>query len=180
MSPSTVFPTSLLRAYSGGLIGVLSALVCCLGGLVSPEHTAAQSDLTVSADRQDARVGKSVDVPIPVTGFTNVGAVSLIITYDPQVLEFVEDADTPALIAGTPRENFSANVVEPGELRISWFDATGASPINIDDGTLLTITFHRYAGGKSPVAFAEGSEISNIRAEPLEAVFRDGRVVERP
>jgi hypothetical protein len=149
-----------------------------------PGHSAAQSvaqdELTVSIEPREARVGESVDVPIRATDFANVGAISLIITYDPDVLAFAEDAQTRSLIAGTPRDNFSANVVEPGELRISWFDPTGSSPIEINDGTLLTITFHRYAGGKSPVVFANGSEISNIKAKPIEAAFQDGRVVRDP
>lgn len=182
VASSTASFLSFRKGHSGALSGVLSLVVVgfCLSAGLLPGHAVAQSKLAVSIQERDARVGKSVDVPVRVTDFSNVGAISLIVTYDPDVLEFVEDADTPSLIAGTPRENFSANVVEPGELRISWFDRTGASPININEGTLLTITFHRYAGGKSPVAFAEGSEISNIKAEPVEAGFQDGRVAERP
>lgn len=154
-------------------------LVCLsLWGLSG--RAVAQNELTVSIEHRDARVGESVDVPVQVTNFANVGAISLIVTYDPDVLAFVEEAETRSLIADTPRDNFSANVVEPGELRISWFDATGSSPLQINDGTLLTITFHRYTGGESPVAFANGSEISNIKAKPIEAAFRDGRVVEHP
>jgi Cohesin domain. len=141
-----------------------------------PRHAAAQSETTVSIEQQDARADKSVDVPVQVTNFTNIGAISLVITYDPSVLEFARSAGTSSLIAGTPRENFSANVVKPGELRISWFDPTGARPIKIDDGVLLSITFHRYAGGRSSVSFTERSEISDIKAEPIGVTFQDGRV----
>lgn len=158
--------------------GMLTALLTCLWvwGLLG--QAAAQDDLSVSVERQEAQVGRSVDVPIQVSGFTNVGAISLIITYDPEVLKFAGGVKTPSLVMGTPRENFLVNVVEPGELRISWFDSTGSSPINMGEGTLLTITFHQYDGGESPVAFDEGSQISNIEAEPIETSFQDGRVAE--
>lgn len=173
-------PPTLCRTSGGGLSGVLLALLVGLGGLALPGHVVAQTAPIVSIERQQASVDAPVDVPIRVADFSNVGAISLIITYDPEALEFDEDAETRSLIADAPRENFSANVVEPGELRISWFDATGSSPINIDDGTLLTVTFHRYTGGESPVAFAEGCEISNIKAKPVGATFQDGQVVRRP
>jgi hypothetical protein len=137
-----------------------------------------QEGPSVSAGRQEAQVGASVDVPVQVRGFTNVGAISLVITYDPDVLQFAKGSRAPSLIAGAPREDFSANVVKPGELRISWFDPTASSPIRIGDGTLLTITFHQYAGGETPVAFGENSEIGSIEAEPMGTQFQGGRVAE--
>lgn len=180
MVTSAILSLFACRTHSGVVSGVLFALMVCLGSWGLPGNAVAQSGLTVSIERQNARVGTSVDVPVRVTDFTNIGAISLIVTYDPDVLKFAKDAGTRSLIAGTPRENFSANVVEPGELRISWFDTTGSTPIDISDGTLLTITFHRYAGGESPVVFTESSEISNINAEPTEAAFQDGHVAGRP
>ena len=159
---------------------LLAALLTCFWaftGLAVVQDVSAQSTPTVSVERQEALVGKSVDVPVQVSGFTDVGAISLIVTYDPEVLQFAKGVDTKALISGVPRDNFSANVVKPGELRIAWFDASGSSPIKISDGTLLKITFHRYAGGKSPVAFAEGSEVGNMKAKSVKATFQDGQVV---
>jgi hypothetical protein len=167
-------------AHSGALSSVLLFCMVMVGGYGGVDSAVAQDAVTVSFERQEARVGESIAVPIQVNRFNNIGAVSLIVTYDPEVLRFASGAETRALISGAPRENFSANVVEPGELRVSWFDLTGSSPINIRDGTLLTITFHRYAGGESAISFAEGSEISTIEADPVGARFRDGRVARRP
>lgn len=180
MTLLTAFPFSTSNGYSDALNGVLLVGLVCLGVWAFSGRAVAQDELSVSIDRHQARSGESVDIPVRVTGFANVGAISLIITYDPDVLAFAENAKTTSLIAGTPRENFSANVVEPGELRISWFDPTGSTPIDIGEGTLLTITFHNYAGGNSPVAFTENSEISNIKAKPLKARFEDGGVVGHP
>lgn len=135
---------------------------------------------TVSIGDREVLAGASVDVPIEVSGFTDVGAISLIVTYDPEVLQLAKGMDTKALISGVPRDNFLANVAEPGELRIAWFDASGSSPIKIADGTLLKITFHRYAGGRSPVAFAEDSEVGDMKAKSMKAIFQDGQVVGGP
>jgi hypothetical protein len=169
----------LRRARSSALSGLLLLIGAVLGCGV-PEGAAAQDvaqgETTVSIERQEARVGEAVEAGVQVTGFTNIGAISLIVTYDPDVLKFAKDVEAPSLISGVSRENFSANVVEPGELRISWFDSTGSTPISIRDGTLLTITFHRYVGGESAIAFADGSEISTIEAIPVGAAFQDGRV----
>ena len=165
-----------------GLPCLLAALLMCFWALSEPavaqdEPAENRSKPTVSIGDQEALVGTSVDVPVEVSGFTDVGAISLIVTYDPEVLQFAEGMDTKALISDVPRDNFSANVVKPGELRIAWFDASGSSPIKISDGTLLKITFHRYAGGKSPVAFAEDSEVGDMEAESMKAIFQDGQVV---
>lgn len=150
------------------------------GGVGEPASAVAQGTVTVSFEEQEVQDGESVEAPIRVNRLNNIGAISLIVTYDPEVLRFASGAETRSLISGAPRKNFSANVVEPGELRISWFDLTGSSPINIRDGTLLTVTFHRYAGGESVIAFAEDSEISTIEADPIGARFQDGRVTQRP
>jgi len=152
------------------LVGLLLASL----GAVGP--SAAQPAPTLSIDSQEAVPSTSVDVPIEVADFTGVGSISLIITYDPQVLSFPENAETDSLIAGAPRDGFTANVAEPGELRISWFDGSGSNPIDLGDGTLLELTFSQYAGGVSPVAFDGGSEITDIEATSLGATYEDGEV----
>ncbi len=139
----------------------------------------AQSKTRVSAEVEQSRIGEPVKVAVEVSGFTGVGAVSLIMRYDPEVIRF-SDGSVPQgedlLLPEAPRDNFSANVVEPGELRISWFDPTASDPINIEEGTLLEITLGTYGGGASSVRFSEQSEISNIKAKPIEVTFQDGQV----
>jgi len=76
-----------------------------------------------------------------------------------------------------PLENLSANVVCLKELRISQFDPTVSSLIDVGGGTLLRITFHRCTGGESPIAFAENSEIGSIDADLTGTQFQSGRVV---
>ena len=168
-------------AYRSWPVLILAALLTCFWAFSEP--AVAQDELgegkrkpTVSIEDREVLAGASVDVPIEVSGFTGVGAISLIVTYDPEVLQFARGMDTKALISDVPRDNFSANVVKPGELRIAWFDPTGSNAISIEEGTLLEITLGVYAGGQTSVAFAEGSEISNVKAEPIGVTFQDGRV----
>ena len=130
----------------------------------------------VSVESQEAIRGDSVDVPLQLEGFGDIGAISLIIAYDPEVLSFPEGADTDELISEAPRSDFSANVPERGELRISWFDATGSNPISIGNGTLLQLSFDNYAGGTGHIAFGSDSEIGDVEGNPYEANYRDGEV----
>ncbi len=135
---------------------------------------AAQSGPTVSIGSQEAAVGDPVDVPIETSGFGDIGSISLVVTYDPEVLSFPEETSTGGLISGAPRDDFTANVVEPGEIRISWFDAS--SPIRGEDGVLLRLTFDAYQGGTSSVAFGTESEIADPQASPYGASYQDGEV----
>ena len=183
--PKTSHEGRVARAYRSWPVLILAALLTCFWAFLEPavaqdEPAEDKPKPTVSIGDREALAGTSLDVPIEVSGFTDVGAISLIVTYDPEVLQFAKGMDTKALISGVPRDNFSANVAEPGELRIAWFDASGSSPIKIADGTLLKITFHRYAGGRSPVAFAEDSEVGDMEDKSMKAIFQDGQVVGGP
>jgi hypothetical protein len=135
---------------------------------------AAQSGPTVSIRSQEASVDEPVDVPVETSGFGDIGSVSLVVTYDPEVLAFPEETGTGGLISGAPRDDFTANVAEPGEIRISWFDAN--SPIQGEDGVLLRLTFDAYQGGTSSVAFGTESEIADPQASPYGASYQDGEV----
>lgn len=161
------------------LLALLPALLTTIivgAGLV-PNSAAAQNETVVSIQSQGAEAGTSVDVPVGVTGLTQVGSVSLIVTYDPTVLSFPDDPGVDDLISNAVRENaFNASVPEPGELRISWFAGPGSDPIDLESGTLLEITFDEFAGETTEVAFESGSEISDADANVIGATFEDGTV----
>lgn len=158
----------------------LIAIAFCilLFALLEPKNAVAQ-DVTVSIVDTEAAAGTAVQVPVRAEGFEAVGAISLVITYDPETLSFPEGAETEDLIKGARRESFNASVPEKGELRISWFDGTGGSnPIDFGEGVLLRLTFSEFAGGESEVAFGEGSEIADSEATPVETDFQNGVVQE--
>ena len=155
----------------------MSGLLLAVGLLVAPVgsgEATAQSGPTVAIESQEATAGDPVDVPVEINGFGEIGAISLTITYDPAVLSFPEETSTGGLISGAPRDDFTANVVEPGEIRISWFDAR--SPLPGEDGILLRLTFSTYEGGESAVAFDTESEIADPQASSYGASYQDGEV----
>jgi len=140
----------------------------------------AQEEATLSIETQRAPSGEAVDVPVQATGFNDVGAVSLTVTYDPAVTSFPDgDVSTGDLISGAPRSGFEASRPEPGELRITWF-AQGGNPIDLGDETLLNITFSNFAGGAGNVAFDEAnSEVSDAQGNPIPVAFKNGAVIDQ-
>jgi hypothetical protein len=168
MSPSATLQSTTLKTIASVLSGLLLAV-----GLLWSGPAVAQDGPTVSIQSQQAEAGQAVDVPVTVTEFDSIGAVDLVVNYDPNVLSL---SDTEGLIEGAPEDDFSANVSEPGELRINWFDSTGENPITLGDGTLLTITFSEFAGGTSDVTFGDASELADETATTIDATFEDGIV----
>ncbi len=155
------------------MAGLLLAVGLLVASVGSGEAT-AQSGPTVAIESQEATVGDPVDVPVEINGFGEIGAISLTITYDPAVLSFPGETSTGGLISGAPREDFMADVIEPGEIRISWFDAS--SPIPGEDGVLLQLKFSTYEGGKSSIAFGTESEVGDPQANAYGASYQDGEV----
>ena len=157
----------------------LCAACGILVALLAFGPASAQDDTTVALVPQQAGAGEAVDVPVRVTDLNNAGSVQLAVTFDPDSLSFPSNPSTSDLIAGAPRSGFSANVAEPGELRISWFDDTGDTPLSIDDDTLLTITFSQVSG-VSDIAFDESnSELVGADGSTVGADYFDGVVTNR-
>ena len=127
----------------------------------------AHAQPVVAIPSVSAEADQAIDVPVNVRRFQDIGAVTLVVTYDANVLSF--DSLTSAI-----RDDFMATARTPGEVRISWFDA--AAPINIGEGTILTLAFS-YAGGTTDLRLGAASEIADITATPLATTFRDGAVV---
>ncbi|MCS3785441.1 cohesin domain-containing protein [Salinibacter ruber] len=159
---------SALKTIASVLSGIFLGVALMWAG-----PAAAQDETTVSIESQSAESGEAVDVPVDVTNFDGVGAITLVINYDPNVLSFPDGTD--GLITGAPRD-FSANVSEPGELRISFFDGTGNNPINFGDGTLLTLTPNEFLGGTTELTFGADSEITAENTDPIGATFEGGVV----
>ncbi len=168
MSVSATLQSTTLKSVASALLGLVLAM-----GLLWATPAVAQDDPTVSIQSQEAEAGQAVDVPVTVTNFDGIGSVTLVVNYDPDVLSL---SDSEGLIEGAEAD-FSANVPEPGELRINWFDTTGENPLTLDDGTtLLTITFSEFSGGTSQLTFGGDSELTDEAANTLDVSFEDGVV----
>lgn len=88
--------------------------------------------------------GSVVSIPVTVTGFSNIGSVSLTFKYNPAVLTFVSASNT----AGFPGLVFGYGI--PGKVVISGF-STNAITYG-DNAVLCTFTFN-YLGGTSALTW---------------------------
>ena len=130
---------------------------------------AAQSATTVSIPTVSAEAGQTAAVPVNVENFNNVGAITLVINFNADVLTFEG-------LENAPRSGFNANVASEGELRVAWFDATASNPINLGTGKLLDLNFS-FSGGTGELTFDQSaSEVSDINANVIDVTFENGVV----
>lgn len=145
----------------------LSALLLLF--CVSWAGTAQAQDATVALPAISAEEGESVQVPVEVDGFDDVGAVTLVINYDSDVVTFDS-------LESAVRPDFQANSPSDGEVRVVWFDQSGSNPIDLGSGTLANLTFS-YSSGAADLTFdEEESEIADSEADPLSVAYERGRV----
>lgn len=145
-------------------LGAFLLLLC-----VSWAGTAQAQDATVALPAISAEEGESVQVPIEVDGFDDVGAVTLVINYDSDVVTFDS-------LESAVRPDFQANSPSDGEVRVVWFDQSGSNPIDLGSGTLANLSFS-YSSGAADLTFDEGeSEIADSEAVPLSVAYERGRV----
>jgi len=144
----------------------LTGVVYTNGSLYAPTVTPTLTIPTV----QSPGAGGAVTVPINVTNFTGVGAITLKLAYDPAVLTFVSVANAATGVTFT----VGSNVV--GVLNLGWFDATGNTPMNLATGKLVDLNF-TYLGGTSAVGFTtSGCDIANSSGVSFTCVYTGGSV----
>jgi hypothetical protein len=141
---------TMTKPAASALCGCL-ALALALGGA----DGACAATVTLSIAKLDATAGHEVDVPITVKDAKGMGALQMLLTYDPAVLEVVRDA-------AAPDKTFAKGKILPDNALTKVFtDTPGRLPIVFvggadpkkrneyhaveEDGTLLTIHF-RVAG----------------------------------
>jgi len=125
--------------------------------------TSAQT--TVTIPNIQANPNTDVSIPVNVESFNNVGAINIVINYDPNVLTF---QSVPDPITGTWIINSLT-----GQIRIAWFSLT---PLNIPDGALLHLNFN-YVGGSSNIEFDDsGNQIADSNAIVITTTFTNGSI----
>jgi hypothetical protein len=139
-------------------------LVSFNSGSINPLTNLAQK---MFLSDETALPGNPVSFDITASGYgSNVGAITLFISYEPSCLTFLN------LSAGTI-SGANANLVSPGLLGVTWTNSTG-QPIN---GLLLSLNFI-YNIGSSVVAFAPGSEISDNALNIIPTSFFNGSMAQ--
>jgi hypothetical protein len=125
------------------------AVICMFLSVCALDSIAQDAPVTTCAVVPGAIQG-NVSVPLTVTGFTNIGAISLTLEYDYSVLQFLSGTPNPAM------PNFLSGDFDLGNgihrVNMGWF----GSGKTLDDGsTIMTLNFN-YTGGNSPLNWFDG------------------------
>jgi hypothetical protein len=122
--------------------------------------------LTIAPLIEDAIANQVLCIPITVQQFTNIGAISLTLDYDPAVLTF-QSISSPT-IPGTWQLGGQAST--PGRLIVGGF---GPGIASIPDGGILFTACFMYNGGITSLAWfdADGSNCEYADATTLKPLF---------
>jgi len=125
---------------------------------------------TAQIESLTANPGESVSFDIDVAGLpTDVGAVSLFIGYDPNVLTYTGSTLGDPDFAGYIINNMSGT----NQIGIQWTDPAGAD-IN---GTLLSLNFQYNAiGGTCELTFNPGCEFTDISLNSVVVTYTNGDI----
>ena len=119
-------------------------ILTCLYFFYSPFLHSQNAPVTTAARVINATPGDpSVPIPVTVTGFTNIGKLTLTMLFDTTRVRYVSASPHPSLTGMTA--TYSSPVDNNyGKLVIAW---TGASNVSLADGTsIIDLTF-RYITG---------------------------------
>ena len=123
---------------------------------------------TAEIESITATPGDNVTFDITVAGFpSNVGAISLFIGYDPNVLTFT------GTTAGTITGYFVNNMTGSNQVGIQWTNPSGQSI----DGVLLTLNFdYSQLGGMCDLTFNAGCEFADILLNTITVAYTPGHI----
>ena len=103
--------------------------------------------------------------PVTVSNFNNVGAISLALNYNPDVLTFAGVTDVNSALGSGLLANASN-----GKVYVSWYSTQGVS---IGSGTLLQIQFTGVTGSSSLTWDANNSEYAMPDGTPITMTFNN-------
>ncbi len=133
------------------------------GGLIKVKGISIKID-DVVAENSSAN---EIVIPVNVTDFDNIGAVSLKINFDPSVIFYAR--------AENINSNINLNVTEQnGIVTIGWFDITGSSPASLGDSKFLDLVFNYNTGSCSLQFIRTQCEVSDSKGQLLNVKYYDG------
>ncbi len=144
------------------LLSLIISVFCF--GLVFGQTT------SISIGSITANPGDEINIPIDVSNFTDIGAITLYIGYDPAVLSFQGLNNIDPQVSG-----ISGNAMSnPDQIGLVW-TASPPNYANIGSGKMLDMTF-TYIGGSCDLTFNAGCEITNSGLIPIPVNYTDGSV----
>ena len=129
--------------------------------------TMAQNAPVTSAPVLTADSGNIVTVPVSVSGFNSIGAISLRLNYNPAVLIFQSSSFNP----GFPGISFGTST--PGVVNIAGFSSSEAGITLVNNTVLFTLTF-AFRGGSTGLNWIDnGTSCEYSGPSPLYSVLND-------
>jgi len=124
--------------------------------------------------------GAAITVPIGVTEFNHIGAITLTIAFETSLMTYTGLAGAPAGTNATPAVTANLN----GRVTITWY---GLTPLNIGTDTLLNLFFtyndpqdvqYKLNGGTTALTFINtiASSITDSLGNNLPATYVNGKV----
>jgi len=130
--------------------------------------TVTAAGVTVTVSSATVGEGKPALLPVAVSGASNLGAMDLVLTYDPAVLKFSKaelgDLSTNGLVEG--------NEVQPGTTKISFADTKGIS----GDGTILKVTFDVKGAKGTSTGLGVGAQAYGLDLKDIPTAAQGGTV----
>ena len=151
---------------------------CVIGGYCEPETMSDFAMLTVmgvlptivtTIETTSSCPGVSFPVPVSVSNFSNVGAISLALSYDTTALTFDGYSELNAALSGGSLVVNANN----GVVYASWMSVNGA---NIGDGHLISFNFTGITGTTALNWKPAFCEYSNLDGQVFPNTFRNGSV----
>lgn len=125
---------------------------------------------TVSIGSVTANPGDEINVPVNVSNFADIGAITLYIGYDPAVLSYQGLNDVHPEVSGI----YGNAMTNPDQIGLVWL-ANPPNYANIGSDKMLDLTFE-YIGGSCDLVFNAGCEIVNSSLQLISVNYSGGSV----
>jgi len=125
-----------------------------------------------------ANVGATINVPVTVTGFNNIGAVSLMLNYDPTVISFNSATNTGGFPGLTITNPLSGTIIVGG-------NNTNPAGYSLGNGSVLFTMNFTYLGGTTALRwfdnggsceYADPLSVNVLNDIPQASYYIDGSV----
>lgn len=113
-----------------------------------------------------------VVIPVEITNFINIGAISINFQYDPAVLTFTGFQNVA--FTGMLANSFMENGIQ--QVGITWSDDPNPPGVTVADGSLIELLF-TYTSGTSNLSFIENRcEVVNGDLDPITVLYMNGSI----
>ncbi len=140
-------------------------------GMLSPALSRGQA-IRLSMDTVEGCPGDTIEVPIWVYNFNNVGAVTLIIQYNPAELVYDTTLACHPQLPGMLVNKMSGSIDAIG---FSWF-SFNMNGVHLGDTSIATMRFIKQSDF-TQLHFTSQCEIADPVGAPLQVIYQDGAIV---